>query len=438
MRIKGSALRTQYKQKTVTVMIRANVDGKWIRSKAVYGKSGRVVPGLVVYKGQELRLSDVSYDLRFYKAGKPQYRPAGKSACDAEEQKRVLSGQLSAQSFAESVGMKIDVEPERLSLKQWSAKYVSKRSVDLGKDQIGRIKYVIGLFFECCKMTYLDEITEMDLLNFIAHLSALPVFRNSRRKPSSRRNAVQRRKRCPVQHRLVSERTVFNYYTVACKWLSEGGVDSKVFPRAPKFEQPEVTIYTPDQLQSLFSVVSGSLRIALGLMLKCGLRRKEVAFAYFSDINFAEKTILVRGKPEWNFKVKNRVQRYVPIPDDLIEELRQWAADHSGRSLIIQTDSGRPELSLIKKLKRFAYLHGLRCGRCAHCRSGNPECEDWELHKFRRTYATALVRHVDLRTAQEYLGHTRITSTERYLRAASAADGQKTVSAIAWTRPFYS
>ena len=49
----------------------------------------------------------------------------------------------------------------------------------------------------------------------------------------------------------------------------------------------------------------------------------------------------------------------------------------------------------------------------------------------------ALVRNVDLRTAQGYLGHTRITSTERYLRAASAADGQKRVSAIDWTKPFY-
>jgi integrase len=430
-------VRNEYKQRTVTVMIRANVDGKWIRVKAVYGKSGRLVPGLVIYKDQELRLSDVSYDLRFYKGGKPRYRPAGKNASDAEEQRRLLTSQLSVKSLAESVGMKVELEPERLSLKQWAARYISKRSIDLGKDQLDRIKYVIGLFFERCAKTYVDEITEVDLLKFIEHMSALPAFRNSRRKPSSRRNAVQRRNRCPVEHRMVSERTVFNYYTVARKWLSEGGVDRKIFPRAPKFEQPEVTIYSPDQLQALFSVVSGSLRIALSLMLKCGLRRKEAAFAYFSDINFGDKTILVQGKPEWNFKVKNLIQRYVPIPDDLLEELRQWGEDNPRQLLIIQTDSGRPDLSLIKKLKRFAYLHGLRCGRCAHCCSGNPECEDWELHKFRRTYATALERNVDLRTAQGYLGHTRITSTERYLRAASAADGQKRVSAIDWTKPFY-
>jgi integrase len=59
------------------------------------------------------------------------------------------------------------------------------------------------------------------------------------------------------------------------------------------------------------------------------------------------------------------------------------------------------------------------------------------LHKFRRTYLTGIVRHVDLRTAQQYAGHSRITSTERYLRSASAAEGQSRVSSIDWTVPFY-
>jgi hypothetical protein len=50
---------------------------------------------------------------------------------------------------------------------------------------------------------------------------------------------------------------------------------------------------------------------------------------------------------------------------------------------------------------------------------------------------TAIVRHVDLRTAQAYAGHKRITSTERYLKPATASEGQKRVSAIDFTKPFY-
>ncbi len=172
-------------------------------------------------------------------------------------------------------------------------------------------------------------------------------------------------------------------------------------------------------------------------MLKCSLRRREVMYAYFSDINFSDKTILVRGKPEYGFKVKNYSQRYVPVPDDLLEELRQWQLDHPVQTLIVCTRTGKPIQKMIRFLKRFAYLHGLRCGHCEHCRSGHLECEEWELHKFRRTYITAIVRHVDLRTVQAYAGHKRITSTERYLKAASVAEGQKRVSAINWTKPYY-
>jgi integrase len=430
-------MKDQNKQPIVTLMIRAKINEKWSRFKAVYGRTGRVIPGLVIYDGQELKCSEVSYELRFYKDGKPRYRPAGKNATDAEEQRRTLATRLRIEILAKSAGVGIELESDRKSIRQWASTYMEKQSVLLGSDQLQRIKYVIALFFEACRKTHIDELSESDLLHFLRHLSTLPVYRNLRAKVSKRRNAAQRRNRCPVKQATISARTIFSYYLSARKWLLKGGADPKIFPPPPKYEEPEVTVYSPEQIKSLFALVTGDLRIALGLMLKCGLRRNEAAFAYFSDINFVEKTILVRGKPEWKFKVKNRIQRYIPITDDLLSELRQWEADNPGRQLVITTDKGQPELRLIRSLKRFVYLHGLRCGRCNHCRSGNPECEEWELHKFRRTYITGILRHVDLRTAQEYAGHTRITSTERYLRPASAPEGQRRVSSIDWTVSFY-
>jgi len=281
---------------------------------------------------------------------------------------------------------------------------------------------------------YVDDV----LVRFCQHAASLPVLRHKRKNPSKRANEVRRKKRHPTSRGTLVPRTVFTYFTILCKCLKDIGVDPAIFPEPPKYEEPEVTIYSAQQLTVFFSLVSGSLRIAVSLMLKCGLRRKEVAFAEFSDIDFENKTFLVRGKPERGFHIKNYCQRYVPIPDDLLVELEQWKSDHPGQSLIVPSRFGNPNTGLIGSLKRFVYLHGLRCGRCTHCRIGNPDCEEWELHKFRRTYATALVRRIDLRTAQQYLGHKRITSTERYLRAASAIDGQRAVSQIDFTKPFYS
>ena len=43
-------MKDQYKERTVTLMIRAKVNGKWSRFRAVYGRTGRVIPGLVIPK----------------------------------------------------------------------------------------------------------------------------------------------------------------------------------------------------------------------------------------------------------------------------------------------------------------------------------------------------------------------------------------------------
>jgi integrase len=425
------------KQVTVTLMIRVKIAKKWRRVPAIYGKTGRVIPGLVLWAGKELRFDDVAYELRHYKDGNACYAPAGKHASDAEEKRRTLQSQLSAMAIAQAAGIVIAEPTERKTIIAWSADYTKKKSSLIGHDQLQRIKYVISLFLKVCKKTYLDEITESDILDFLDLLAKTPVWAPARSKPSKRVQAVQIRKRLPSAPRTLSKRSIFSYFISARAWLCAGGVDRKVFPPPPKYEEVEVTVYSPEEISTFFSLVQGNLRIATLLMLKCGLRRREAAYAYFSDVNFGDKTILVRGKPEFNFTVKNYSQRYVPVPDDLIEELRKWQLDHPKQTLITQTRTGKPIQNFILLLKRFAYLHGLRCGRCEHCRAGHPECEEWELHKFRRTYITAIVRYVDLRTAQAYAGHKRITSTERYLKAASASEGQKRVSAIDFARPFY-
>src|ERR1035438_7693734 len=428
----------QYAQneKATTLMLRIKLDRGWARFAAIYGKNGRVKPGLVIIDGKEVQFLKVAYEIRYYVGGKPKYLPAGRSSSDAEDLRKRFAAQLTARAIANAAGLKVEVEPSRKTIKQARIDYIKSR-VDLGPDQLRRYEYVMDLFDKACPNVYVDEITKVHLLTFIKRLADLPVLQALRRKPSTRRHAAQRRKRYPVQLGTLSPRSVFDYFIVLLKFLKDIGVDPKIFPVPPKFEEPVITVYSPEQIKFAFSLLKGSLRIALSLMLKLGLRRQEVAFACFSDINVSKRTFLVRGKPEWGFRVKNWVQREVPIPDDFFDELILWKADHPGQVLIVPNSNGNPDTRLLKSLKRFVYLHGLRCGQCGHCRLGNPDCEEWELHRFRRTYATALVRHVDLRTAQKYLGHKRITSTEHYLLAASAEDGQQAVSAIDFTKPFY-
>ena len=131
-------------------MIRTKVDGKWRRFKAVTGKRGRVIPGLVAREGREIQCSDVSYELRFYKDGTPHYMPAGKNAMDAEAQRRSLATRLNAKLIAKSVGADIELDTDRKSIKAWASTYVAELSVLVGGAQVSQAKYAIGLFLESC------------------------------------------------------------------------------------------------------------------------------------------------------------------------------------------------------------------------------------------------------------------------------------------------
>ena len=431
-------MKNEHKQLTVTLMVRAKIQGKWRRLPALYGRTGRVIPGRVVWHAKELVFENVAYELRHYQGGKARYVPAGKSASDAEQERRTLEMRLNARVIAEAAGILVAEPSDRKTLKTWAEQYIDEKSALVGDDQVKHIRRVIGLFLQCCPKKYPDEITSSDILEYLRHLKRTPAFYSARSKPITRKDRILARLRLPSSQNVLAPRTVFGHFMTTRAWLCAGGVDRKLFPPPPKYEEVEVTVYTPEEIETFFRLVKGNLRIATSLMLKCGLRRQEAAHAYFSDVNFSAKTILVRSKPELNFEVKNRIQRYVPVPDDLLDELRKWQQEHPRQTLIIQTPGGKPDLRLIPRLKRFVYLHGLRCGDCPHCRWGHPECERWQLHKFRRTYITAICRHVDLRTAQAYAGHLRIASTERYLKAASATEGQKRISAIDWSKPFYS
>jgi site-specific recombinase XerD len=56
---------------------------------------------------------------------------------------------------------------------------------------------------------------------------------------------------------------------------------------------------------------------------------------------------------------------------------------------------------------------------------------DAELHSFRRTYATTLLRKgVDIRTVQMLLGHSDIESTMRYLTPATGDEVRSKIDAI--------
>ena len=157
----------------------------------------------------------------------------------------------------------------------------------------------------------------------------------------------------------------------------------------------------------------------------------------FRDLNLVNNTLLVRGKPKWGFRVKDSEQRELPLPDDLVVELRAWQEGHAGKTLVLGTENDRPNSVLLESLKQLADDAKLSCGRCKGCaRLKEPGyrggCMEFTLHRYQRTYLTALLRSSVVRTVQRLAAHSDLESTLRYLRPASGPELQAKINAVLW------
>ena len=148
----------------VTLMMRAKDKGIWRRVAVAYGKTGRVIPGLVIWEGEEHRLEDVAYELRYYRDGKARYMPAGKNASDAEEKRRTLANQLSAKAIAKDAGVTVVENLERKTIKAWDEDYPTKKFVPVDGNQMRKIKYGIGIFRKSTYKIFVDELSRVNNL----------------------------------------------------------------------------------------------------------------------------------------------------------------------------------------------------------------------------------------------------------------------------------
>ena len=142
-------------------------------------------------------------------------------------------------------------------------------------------------------------------------------------------------------------------------------------------------------------------------------------YCTWPDIHFDRSTVTVRHKPEFGWTPKAYKEREVPIPAKLVNALRKAKknagdADWFSRRLAVQTETR---------------LSGLPEGGGNESRFRN--LEDFYLHKFRATFATwSLWAGVDLRTVQQWLGHSDMESTMRYLKPSRSQHVRDKVNEI--------
>jgi len=393
--------------KAVTLMVRyKDSAGKWKRSPAARGGNGRVKPGHVLLDGKIVPVENGSYEIRHTVNRKTAYKPAGTKAAVADAEREKLESTKAIIAKAEdNPDVDVIVKTDRRTLKKTALEYITIKEKIGSTEAAEQARLVTGEFLSRVGRTYVDEVTADDIFAYHARLRKVGL----------------------------EPRTVANKHARLASWLKFAGIDPKKIPPKPVYEQKLPNMYSREQTEALLAAADPYQRMLVLIALKTGLRDGELMHLEFSDINWSDRTLRVMGKPHWEHHVKTYEQRNVPVPSDVLEALEGWRKVRTLQTLILGTKNRKPNTKLLKALKTLARQARLNCGSCSSCLGRHKECDQFTLHRFRRTYLTTLLRNgIDLRTVQQYAGHRDIASTMRYLSPEAGEEAQAKLNAVKW------
>jgi integrase/recombinase XerD len=357
----------------------------------VLSANGRVKPDYVHVNGNEERHPEGAYYLEWREGAKRVRLSVGKDPQDAATRRLRKEAELNA------INNGVSVLPEngngQRSLAASVADYLDE--VKLGKKSktLAAYRTALGYFTESCRKMNLEEIDRKDLLKFSAFLR---------------------------DEKDQSPRSVYNKFENVMTFLKaqdiRGLVDKNDWPR---FVQEEPEVYEREELDKLFKACDAEEQLWYEFFLMTGMREQEVMHCGWHDLNLTRSTVTVRYKPEYGFSPKNYREREIPIPAKLVKRLKTWKANSDKNcGLLFPTAGCKPKLDFLDCLKDVAERAEL-------------DNDNFWLHKFRATFATwSLWAGVDLRTVQQWLGHSDIESTMRYLKPSRSQQTRQKVNQI--------
>lgn len=212
-----------------------------------------------------------------------------------------------------------------------------------------------------------------------------------------------------------------------------GLVDRVDVPRVKKSGINDIVYYTPEDIQAMLkaadsaheksSMLVDDLKDLVWLFFCTGMRDEEVQNLTWADINWAngdgKMKITVQDKPKYDWRVKDHEKRIVSADKNATLKARLLArqagkgkrAERLSKDLIFSTRLGTPDQNFadrINALQKRAEANGYVFSRV--------EARAHILHNFRKSYGTyQSLQGVPIRNIQRDLGHSELSTTERYL-----------------------
>jgi integrase/recombinase XerD len=354
--------------------------------------NGRVKPDVVLVSGKEERHPEGAYYLEWRDGSKRIRLSVGKDAADAGARRLRKEAELNA------VNNGVAVVPENgenghRSVAATVAEYLEETKLSKKPKTYAAYGTALAYFVDSCPKLFLEDIERKDLLKFCAFLR-------------------DEKEQAP--------RSVYNKFENLMTFLKANGIRGLVSKNDwPRFVEEEPEVYEREELDTLFAKCNAEERLWYEFFLMTGMREQEAMHTYWTDVNLTSHTVRVSHKPDCGWTPKAYKEREIPIPATLVKSLKAW----KGRSdktcnLVFPTAGCNPKLDFLDCLKAVAERAEL-------------DQDGFWLHKFRATFATwSLWAGVDLRTVQQWLGHSDMESTMRYLKPSRSRQVREKVNEI--------
>ena len=223
--------------------------------------------------------------------------------------------------------------------------------------------------------------------------------------------------------------------------------------RIPKTQSKPKRIFSAEEVAAMLDVAPDTWwRAFVALAVTSGLRKSELLNLLWHDIDFGRSTVRVAAKRadtfmvpgrgefrilEWTAKSYN--ERTVPLPEPTLEVLiaLQNEGDESAYvflsldrlTKIDATLTGNglgANYELMNNLaKRFRTLQKNARKLLAERREVELKAVAWpvgSLHDLRRTYGTQMARALPIHVLKEYMGHSKIDTTQAFYLAVDSRD----------------
>jgi integrase/recombinase XerD len=397
-------------------------DGRWRFAPVARRPSGNIHWDHVLIDGLSEHHPEGKYFIEWREDGDRRRRTVGsipsEILAEAQRQRAVLDAKSAGIALADS-----ETKPATRQLMVVDAitRYLRDVKMNKAESTFRHYSHTLDLFKKSLAKATVDAIDRDDMMDFQASLYKLDL----------------------------SARTVKHKAIIVTSFLKTVGVHDLLGKGDwPTYTEEDPEIYTPEELQKFFSACTPEEFLLFQFFLHSGFRDGEVRHAQWPDLDFHHGVVKVTSKEvtrsqSWSFDPKSRRTREVPLPDFLMDLLRDTKKKSKSKLMFPSRahskapearPGGKPSDEFLEDCKAIALRAGLNCGDCENA-AGEicavaPCCDQFYLHKFRATFATMhLQSGIDILTVSKWLGHKELKTTMRYLTAARGEDARKKVNA---------